>query len=266
MKRAILVLSLLVAGAALAAPMKPEARAKLDGGLRHFSAKEWDAAIDDFRAGYAMDPQPDFLYAWGQAERLRGNCPEAVRLYSRYLASGVTAEQAKITADNLAKCHAAVGSETAPAKPAVPDAAPPAPSPMPAPASPTPENAAAGAPPAASGVGGSLSRGSDKSSWTSDTTGHILVGSGVVCLAAGTVLFLNSRSEANAAPGSATYAEYDDHIGAAKTRRTVAVVALGAGAALATAGMLHYLLVHPRAEVSAYVSPGGGGLAVAGRF
>src|SRR5688572_23244252 len=116
----VLTILLLLCGTALAEPMKPEARARLESGLKRFTAKEWDAAIAEFRAGYAIDPRPDFLYAWAQAERLRGNCPEAVKLYQEYIASGVTAAQAKMTADHLARCK-----DATPPPPPPPVVAPP---------------------------------------------------------------------------------------------------------------------------------------------
>ena len=70
----ILVLLTLVAGAtaAAAAPrsrLKPEARVHLERGLKLYDKQRYDEAIVELRAGLAVDPQPDLLYALGQAER-----------------------------------------------------------------------------------------------------------------------------------------------------------------------------------------------------
>lgn len=207
--------------ATAAAQMLPDAERHLRAGLEHFTAKRYDAAIAELKAGYAVDPKPEFLYAWAQAERLRGNCNAAVPLYQRYLASGVTAEQAKLAADHLAACTAA---------------APPPPESKPEPPPPPPPAAPIRHKP-----------------WTKDVVGHVLVGAGAAALVTGGILFATSAGD----PSGDSYGAYQDSYDSARTKRTIAIIALGAGAALVAGGIVHY---------AAWLEPEGGGIVVAGRF
>jgi hypothetical protein len=235
MKRVLILFVLLAA----ARPARADVTAKerLDSGLRHFAAKEYDAAIADFKAGYALEPRADFLYAWAQAERLRGDCRAATPLYQRYLASGVTAEQAKVAADNLARCHKLVGEEPA---------APPPPPPVVVPAPPPPPPLATPAPPAPP---------PPAPPWYTDTVGDVLLGSGLLAVGVGAVLFATSASAASDAPSAASYGAYADALDGARTQRTAAIVAVGAGGGLIVAGIVHMLM--PRAPVEVTASSGG---------
>lgn len=86
----LLLVALVVAPrAAVAAPahgIKPEARVHLERGLKLYDRQRYDEAIAELRAGLAIDPQPDLLYALGQAERRRGNCQRALEYYQSCLA------------------------------------------------------------------------------------------------------------------------------------------------------------------------------------
>jgi hypothetical protein len=65
--------------------MKPAAQADYDLGGRYFSVGQYADAIQQFRAGFVIDPQPVFLYAIAQAERLQKDCPDALLEYRQFL-------------------------------------------------------------------------------------------------------------------------------------------------------------------------------------
>lgn len=65
--------------------MEPAARAHFQEGLDAYGEKDYERAIAGFEAGYAIDPQRAFLYAWAQAERLSGDCDAAIPLYRKFL-------------------------------------------------------------------------------------------------------------------------------------------------------------------------------------
>jgi tetratricopeptide (TPR) repeat protein len=92
---AVLVALLLASSVAHARPLKPEAQVRLDAGLREYNAARYDRAIKEFEAAYTIDPDPDLLLAWAQAERLARRCSAAAPRYRRYLDSrpGVDGEQ-----------------------------------------------------------------------------------------------------------------------------------------------------------------------------
>ncbi len=85
--------------------MDPQAKERLDRGVLRYTAKEYDAAIVEFRAGYAIEPRREFLFAWAQAERLRGNCAAATPLYRKVLAGQPSVQQREITRLHLERCR-----------------------------------------------------------------------------------------------------------------------------------------------------------------
>src|SRR5688572_3056011 len=94
MRSAALALAvvLVVARPAAADPvrgMKPEAKKHFDAGLAAYADKDYQRAADELAAGHAVDPHPDFLFPWAQAERLSGDCAAAVPLYRKVLDAGV---------------------------------------------------------------------------------------------------------------------------------------------------------------------------------
>jgi hypothetical protein len=84
--------------------MDPVAKQHLDRAVAYYEAHQYDAAIPEFRAGYAIEPRREFLFAWAQAERLRGNCAASVPLYKKVLASNPSPQQAEITRVHLERC------------------------------------------------------------------------------------------------------------------------------------------------------------------
>ncbi len=88
------------------AGLDPKAEAHLRRGAAHYAAKEYEAAITEFRQGYAIEPTREFLFAWAQAERLRGNCRAAVPLYRKVLRAGPSRSQADVATFHLRRCEA----------------------------------------------------------------------------------------------------------------------------------------------------------------
>ena len=56
-------------------------------GDRHFALREFDQAIEKFRAAYLLDPQPLFLFNIAQAYLEKGTCDEAEQFYLQYLSA-----------------------------------------------------------------------------------------------------------------------------------------------------------------------------------
>ena len=67
------LVTLCLAGAAPAyaqddpTPIKPEAKARFSRGLEYYKMKEYEAAIAEFEAAYAIDPRNEILFAQAQA-------------------------------------------------------------------------------------------------------------------------------------------------------------------------------------------------------
>jgi hypothetical protein len=65
--------------------MTPRAAKHFEAGRRLFAIQEFDSALKEFKAGYLIDPQPEFLYAIAQSERLLNDCRDADLAYNQYL-------------------------------------------------------------------------------------------------------------------------------------------------------------------------------------
>jgi tetratricopeptide (TPR) repeat protein len=79
----------------------------LERGLRLYDLQQYDEAIAEFRAGYAIDANPRFLYALGQALRKKGDCPAAIESYRAYLRTAPAERQAQAAEEQIARCEAA---------------------------------------------------------------------------------------------------------------------------------------------------------------
>jgi hypothetical protein len=229
--------------------MKPEARAHLERGLAAYGEKDWARAIREFRAGYAIDPRPDFLFAWAQSARLSGDCAAAIDLYQEFIATGPSPEQSDAAQQMTDRCR-----ETLDAAPAE------TPAPAPPPIAPTPKPPA---PPPPAPV--------SERAWWKDGWGAGFTVTGLVGLGVGVGMYVAAGSSDDAAAQAATYDEFAARKDEAASRRTYAVIGLGVGGALLITGGVRYLLVHrqhhePSTNVAFSVAPGGASLWLRGSF
>jgi tetratricopeptide (TPR) repeat protein len=245
---------------------KPEARAHLERGLQLYDRNQLDEAIAELKAGHAIDPHPEFLYALGQVHRKKGDCAEAVKYYQAFVDAGPPAHQVAMARDLIDKCKRAAEpprKEAAPPPLIVPDAETPQPPatlkpPTPAPPPPPPPSVEAPhvEPPA-------IQRG--PMPWYRDWLGDALTGAGLIALTVGGVVVLDAQGKIDDAQH--TYGNYAmAREGDAEGQRTMGTVVMGLGGALVAGGVLRYWL-HPsssESEVAVSLSPGM--LFLAGRF
>ncbi len=249
MRRALLAA---VAIAALGAPaeaqraMAPAARAKLDRGLRAYADQDWRAAIEAFRAGYDIDPHPDFLFPWAQATRLSGDCAGAIPLYRRALESVKSEEDRRDIEKLIAGCEEEV-ERTRP---------PPTPEEEPPPRAihhPPHRHVHAPSPPAAE---------REPAPWYTDVLGGALAITGALALGGGAAFLVAARRADDDAAAAGTLDGFVSASDTADQRRVIGAVALGAGAGLAAVAVLRYAWVGHRAarepEVAVAPAPGGG--------
>jgi tetratricopeptide (TPR) repeat protein len=93
----------------------PSAEAEADyvRGLAHYAARDFHRAIAQLEAAFALDPRPEFLFAEAQAFRLDGNCPRALELYRRFLATRPPPLQVQATQLGLDRCAASASTSGA---------------------------------------------------------------------------------------------------------------------------------------------------------
>jgi hypothetical protein len=224
--------------------MRPDAKEHYDRGLALYAEKNYTAALTELRAGHALDPRREFLFAEAQTLRLGGDCKNAVPLYQQFLKSGPDDVQVNATHIALGRCAAQMAA-----------AAPPQGTDKTRAGS-TPLVIAPVRPPA-------------PAPWYYDVPGGALLGGGVLALGTGAILsiaVMSARDDAN--QHATTYDQYNQRWDSARTRQRLAIVAWATGGFLTSAAIVRYALVRARDHTHAWVAPTEHGAiaGVGGRF
>jgi tetratricopeptide (TPR) repeat protein len=217
--------------------LKPAARARLQTGMKLYEQGHYDEAIAELREGLAIDPQPDILYALGQAERKKGDCGHAIEHYQSCLALVNDPAAAAAIKVQIERCQVSSGTrepfevepwpkDSATGKPATPDAA-----------ALTPTAAATATPRAAA---------SDRS-WARDPLGASAVALGLGGIVAGGVLVGLAKARLDVSGDS--YQQYSDARGWPGVW-VGGIVSLSVGGALVALGIVRYAVVAHRAHRS----------------
>jgi tetratricopeptide (TPR) repeat protein len=106
--RVAAVLVCLSSVAAAEEPERVDARAQFKQGLDAFAAHEYAQASAHFSAAYEIEPLPDLLWSWAQAERFGGKYERAIELYRKYEREAVTPTKAAAARDMIALCEQAL--------------------------------------------------------------------------------------------------------------------------------------------------------------
>ncbi len=279
-------MSLLYGGGVLAGEVRwqdelpPEARKHFDQAVRLYNIQQYDRAADEFRAAYLIDPQPKLLYSLAQAERLGGDCEQAIDGYKAFLRTNPGHDAAKLAADNIDACErelAATGTHTTTkidvhradvekGTKAGGDNTVQGPN-----AGDAHEGAARNE--AGTSVGGQGVRSGAKvggaSPWYSDIWGGVLAGASVASLGVAGAFYGIMSNELKAAKQADTYETFGAHRQATERARTVSIGCAVAGGAFAAAAVVRYILATPSAsKVSVTLVPQvhGTGLGIAGVF
>ena len=239
-------------GSALADDAKAKAKEHLDAGTRFFNVQQYDKAADEYQQAYLLVPDPTYLYAVAQAQRLGGDCEKALLSYEAYLRTN-PADPSKAQT-NIERCQQDLANHTVTRETMIQAPIIEAPV-IPAPAPPTPAEPEMTSAP-----------------WSGDWIGHVLVGGGVLAAAGGAYFFMSGRSAISDNNGAATYDQFASAhggLGNAHTKEVIGVSAMAVGGALLVGGLIHYY-VHTRPEpvehLSAAVGPQGATLVFTGAF
>lgn len=189
---------------------------------RHFQAEEWDEAVEALMEAYAADPDPAYLYARAQAERMRGRCSVAVALYRRFLETGPTELQRVDTERHIRLCEEILFTEGAEAEPEPETSVAPAPSPSPV----------------------ERSRPVDEPRpWSRDPLGWSLVSVGGGATVAGAVVWGLGQRDLRRAPMSSTEGDYEQGSSTGRQRMVIGASVAGVGLALAVGGIVRLALL-----------------------
>jgi tetratricopeptide (TPR) repeat protein len=90
------------------ADKKAEAKAHYEKGLSHYNLGEWDQAIAEFRAAYAISSAPGLLFNIAQSFRLKKDYEQATYFYQTYLRLKPDAPNRADVEDRLKEMEAAI--------------------------------------------------------------------------------------------------------------------------------------------------------------
>ncbi len=233
----------------------PEAQALVSEAQILFSEGNFGDAAKLIEKAYLIEPVPELLFPWAQAEREQGNCRAAIDLYGRLLEEIPEGRMADSARSNIALCEEEMPPEEETV--AVVDDEPleeidePEPEPEPVAVTKTDEQPKA-------------------KQWFKDPAGGVLTGLGVVGVGAGAALLIVARGTANGAPDAASLDDYNAQSDSALTQRNAGAGVLSVGGALLVAGVIRYALVAKKNKASAtasvWTAPGSGGVVLSGRF
>lgn len=228
-----------------------------------FAAGRYGDTVRFAARAYELTGDVRHLYAQAHAERFRGDCSAALRLYARVMAAEPDGDLGRLARRGVELCEEQGTTETPEPEPA------PSPAPKPEPVTaPTPDPASA----ATTGDDPSRDRSKPRHAarWIRDPLGGALLGTGVAAVAAGAGLWVQSSAELRASDRADDEATFADARSRARGFRIGAIVAFCASGALVTSAAVRYGLV-ARAQRDTAVSlgpaPGRGVmLGVRGRF
>lgn len=206
-----------------------DAAAHAERGLRAYEAQQWDEAAGAFDAAYALDPDPQYVYARANALRMAGRCVDAIPSYREFLATGPEGKTKEAAQQNLSECEAKAKAE----RPEV--------EPLPRPVVPV------RAPPGLA----TQSRGDDRARKVSiarDPWAHALTWPGLAIAGVGAGLL----GEAHARRGRAERADdelaYRSELAGAPTLSRAGIGLLTTGAALVVAGIVRWSILAARRD------------------
>jgi len=237
---------------------KLEARRHVERATALHKDSQFAEALAELQTAYALDPQPQLLFAMGQLHVRLGQCTQAITFYERFLASRPAPRPAGIATEAIATCKTAPPPADPPPAEPPPAEPPPRPAavadPLPAPAidvTPPP-------PPVARPV--STVAPARERAWYTDYVADALVVGGIASAAAALVTYRGALAARDRAETATSYEAYADQIDRAHTQRTYTVVLGAAGVALLATGGLHYLLSdRGRTDHGVQIAPGRGG-------
>jgi hypothetical protein len=210
-----MILPLLFFAIAGVAPRDAEIREMVRRAEAAYLAKNWDAASRGFADAYAVDPNPDYLFARAQAERFAGRCNVALDIWDRYLTVETSAEAIAEAKTFRSYCESPSASTANSGTLAHPS---------------TTADEPRTAPPS-------------RVKWYRDPAGGVLVATGGVSAIIGGSLLGFAISRDRKAGGAATEGAYVDAKDAVEKPHRAGIAMLATGGALLVGGIIRWAVV-----------------------
>ncbi len=268
-------LAMIILAVAAAADARPAGKSKqgvqthMDRAAKAHKQGNYELALTELQAAYAIDAQPKLLYAIAQVYAKLDNCAAAIDHYEQFLAAVKDRSKQAVARQAIDACKQRLAE-----KPDVPEPAPaaveappsePEPPPVPPPDE-APPPSSIDAPPARAvppeEPAPAIVTRTTHSPWYRDVVGDVLVLGGVAATVGSIVMYRGAQSDLDSAEAATSLDSYTELRDGAERKQLYTFVLAGTGVALVTAGMLRYALRDSRRETRgvASVPTGSGGL------
>lgn len=204
------------------APSRVEIREMVQRAEAAYENEQWDSASRGFADAYAVDPNPDYLFARAQAERFAGRCNVSVKLWDQYIA--VEKSPDRVREAKVFRAYCEPQPTTDPTAPVVPRTTAP--------------SAGDRAPRSTRSAG----------PWFRDPVGGVLVATGGVSTVIGASVLGLALSRDRKAASADTEGGYVGEKDAARTPHRAGIVVLSVGGALLVAGVVRWAIVASRSH------------------
>lgn len=270
-------LGMIILAVAATADARPKSKSKqsvqahMERAAKAHKQGNYELALGELQAAYAIDAQPKLLYAIAQVYAKLDNCAAAIEHYEQFLAAVKDRSKQAVARQAIDACKQRLAEKPDPPEPVEAAVEPPPSEPEPPAAeqppveAPPPPPIAAEPParavPAEEPAPAVITR-TTHSPWYGDVLGDALVIGGVAAAVGSIVMYRGAQSDLDGAEAATTLDGYTEYRDSAERKQLYTFVLAGTGVALVTAGVLRYALRDSRRETRgvALVPTGSGGL------
>src|SRR5262245_114823 len=99
----------------------PKAQKLFDEAQKAFGEKDYATASDRLERAYLIEPPPELLYPWAQAERNLDHCESAIDLYQKYIDTDPGERMVATAQQNIERCQEQLAASKPEEPPPAPD-------------------------------------------------------------------------------------------------------------------------------------------------
>jgi hypothetical protein len=233
----------------------PKAQKLFDEAQKAFGEKDFATASDKLERAYLIEPAPELLYPWAQAERNLDRCESAIDLYEKFIDTKPNERMVAAAQQNIDRCKEQLSANKPDEPPPVPDPGSDAET---APRDDTPPKNDGGA------------KDEPKTNVGRDPAGAVLVSLGAAGVIAGAALLgVASKQAKKTGNDGNDNTTYLDMRRTALIQRNAGIAVLTIGGALIVAGAIRYGLLarkQKRADVGVWIDRTSASFSVSARF
>jgi hypothetical protein len=101
-----------------------DAQHAFEAAQKAFAEKDYATASAQLEKAYMLEPEPELLYPWAQAERNLGRCESAIDLYEKFIDTGPSQKMVEAAQQNIERCKETMAGDPPPVPEVEPEVEP----------------------------------------------------------------------------------------------------------------------------------------------